>query len=209
MSAIADIKAEYDLAQARVDLDLSRIKLANDRRHLVRSASNDEATRIYTFTGDVNDGNVRRAMENIGQWARQDAGPIHVVLNTPGGSVFAGLALFDFLRLIQKQGVEVTTTAVGYAASMGSILLQAGGTRLIAPNAWVLIHEVSSWAAGTTSSLKDSAAFSERLTDQLLGILAERSTLSVDEIRNRSERRDYWINAKECLVIGLVDGIAA
>src|SRR5690606_40252913 len=108
--------------------------------------------------------------------------PITIKINSPGGSVFEGLALYDRLRALSALGHHITTVSYGMAASMGGILLQAGDTRLVAPNAWFLIHEVSTITWGNTSEIEDQIEFTRRLQDQLLEILASRSKLSKAKI---------------------------
>ena len=203
-------KQELELEELSLDVLLKRLSL-EEKRHDARLRESTEASaRTYTFTGEVTTRSIQMAVAHIGSMVRQDGGtPIQVVLNTPGGSVFAGLALYDYLRLIQAQGTPVETVAVGMAASRGAVLLQAGGTRTITPNSYVLVHEVSSWADGTVSAMRDSVESSKRLHDQLINILAERATLSVDVIRERSERRDWWLSAPEALEVGLVAAVAA
>jgi ATP-dependent Clp protease protease subunit len=93
------------------------------------------------------------------------------------------------------------------AASMGGILLQAGSHRVLAPNAYMLIHEVSSLAWGGASELEDEVAFVKRLQDRILDILAERSTMTRQQIARKWKRKDWWLDAPEALRLGFVDEI--
>lgn len=162
---------------------------------------------IYTFSDKIEQATVKKAMEEMGMWTRRnpDMG-LEVVLNSPGGEVLQGLALYDFLRLLQEK-VEVTVTALGTAASMGSVILQAGTTRRMGSNAWLLIHEVNKGAIGNVSELKNELEFAESLWENITEILAERSTLSARQIRNKAKNKDWWMNAKEALKYGFVDEI--
>jgi ATP-dependent Clp endopeptidase proteolytic subunit ClpP len=197
-----------EMADKKLDVAIKRLKLKSEREYQRRKAADASAARIYTFTAGVNSDTVARAIDTVGQWVREDrTRPVEVVFNSPGGAVFAGLGLYDFLRLVDEAGTPVTTTATGYAASMGGVLLQAGSTRRMTPNAWLMIHEVSSIAIGKSSELADNAELSKRLYDQLVGILAERSSLSAAQIKRKSDRRDWWLGAGEALEHGFVDEI--
>lgn len=135
--------------------------------------------------------------------------PITVLLNSPGGSVFAGLSIFDTLLALRQAGHEVTTIGYGYAASMGGILLQAGDVRMMSPNSFLMIHEVSSGVRGTVSDVEDQTKFMQKLQNRALDILSERSTLSRETIKRKSKRTDWWMDAGEALEAGFIDDIAS
>lgn len=170
--------------------------------------ASSEYARIYTFYDAVGGSSVRAAMKDLGIWSRRDPGEnLKIVFNSPGGSVVDGLALYDFIQELKDAGHNVETVALGWAASMGGILLQAGHTRVMGRNAYMLIHEVSSINIGKTSEMEDELKFTKRLQDRLLDILAERSTLSKNQIRQRWKRKDWWLDASEALDYGFVDEI--
>lgn len=163
---------------------------------------------VYNFIGVVNGLTVEQCINSLVSWVRIQPGrDITLILNSPGGSVIDGLALYDVLIDLRRNGHKVTTVARGMAASMGGILLQAGDVRVVEPNAHVLIHEVSSGAIGKISEIEDEMAFLRQLQGRLLGILGERSTLSVDEIRRRWERKDWWLGAAEAVELGFADRV--
>jgi ATP-dependent Clp protease protease subunit len=131
-----------------------------------------------------------------------------LIINSPGGSVIDGLALYDTLRFVSEEsGREVTTVALGYAASMGGVLLQAGDVRLITPSSSVLIHEISSGSRGSTGRIKDHMEHVEMLTDRIVKILASRSTLTEDELREKWDRKDWWLTAEDVVRFGFADRI--
>jgi ATP-dependent Clp endopeptidase proteolytic subunit ClpP len=166
------------------------------------------AHRVYTFSHDIHPSTVRRAITTIDGWARRDPNtPIELVLTSPGGYVFDGLAFYDFLAGHVAEGVPITVRALGYVASMATVILQAGTVRSISPNSWLMIHEVATGVWGKTSELRDEVELSERLEERLLELLAERSTLTAKQIRQRSRRRDWWIPATEAARLGLVDEV--
>ena len=168
-----------------------------------------EKQRVLDFTSEVGYGNVRAAINTLAEWYRADpSGPITIRLLTPGGDAIAGLAFYDYIRMLVAEGVKVTTVAIGMAASMGAILLQAGSLRLITPNAYLMVHEVANVAAGKLSELVDEVKFAERVQDRLVTILAERSNLSKQQIKRRWQRKDWWMDAEDAVKNGFVDGIA-
>jgi len=162
--------------------------------------------RIYDFVGEVEEIAVRNAVDELNDWAMQSNAPITIRLNSPGGDVFEGFMLFDFIQDLKRDyGIQVITYALGYAASMASILLQAGDRRLISRNSWFMVHEPSSLALGKASDIKDEAVILGKLHKQLVSILAERSTLSVRQILQRCHRKNWWMSAVEAVKYGFAD----
>lgn len=174
-----------------------------------RSADADPSwTRIFTFYGSVSPQTVYVCMREVGQWSRRDPGqPITLVFNSPGGSLIDGFALYDFLIELRSQGHRLTTVALGMAASMGGVLLQAGEHRVMGRSAFLLIHEASSASVGKVSELDDDLRFIKRLQDRCAEILAERSTLAKAVIKRRWDRRDWWLSAEDALEHGFIDEI--
>lgn len=130
---------------------------------------------------------------------------ITIYINSPGGSVTAGLAIFDTMNYIK---CDVSTICMGMAASMGAFLLTAGakGKRFILPNAEVMIHQPSGGAQGQATEILISAENILRTRDRLNKIMAERTGQTVQTIANDTERDNYK-NAEEALAYGLVDAI--
>lgn len=201
--------------KTRLEEELLQVKIERERHELEVAVERDKSDRayagrhrIYNFFGAVDDTSVRSCMYDLGLWTRRDPGEdITIVFNSPGGNVFEGLALFDYIKELQSRGTTFTTVAAGMAASMGGILLQAGDHRLMHPNAFMLIHEVSSMSWGTSSEMKDEVKLMDRLQDRTLNILAERSTLTKRQIKNKWERKDWWLDAQEALKLGFVDEV--
>ena len=168
-----------------------------------------ESQRILDFTSEVGYGSARSAINTLAEWRAKDPGkPITVRFLTPGGDAIPGLALYDYIRMLVAEGTPVTTVGIGMAASMGAVLLQAGSTRLVTPSTWVLIHEISSVAAGRLSEMIDEAKWTERVQTRLLDILAEKSTMSKAAIKRKWMRKDWWLNAEETVRLGFADAIA-
>ncbi len=130
---------------------------------------------------------------------------IHIYINSPGGSVTAGLAMYDTMQFVT---CDVNTYCIGIAASMGSVLLTAGtkGKRFCLPNSHVMIHQVSGGAQGTASDIERTIGFMFNLKKRLNGILALHSGRSVEEIEKDSDR-DNYMSAEEAAQYGLVDKV--
>jgi len=128
---------------------------------------------------------------------------IHLYINSPGGSVSAGLAILDTMNHVKP---DVTTTCIGIAASMGSVLLSGGapGKRRILPNAEVMIHQVLGGAEGQASDIAITAQHILRTKETLTKILSKNTGKSYADVEKDSDR-DYWMNADEAKKYGIVD----
>lgn len=130
---------------------------------------------------------------------------IQIYLNTPGGSVSAGLAIYDTMQHVKS---PVSTICVGMAASMGSALLAAGakGKRFILPNAEVMLHQIMGGVEGQASDIEISAKHILKLKDRLNHILSKHTGQKLDKIEKDTDR-DYWMTPEEAKQYGLVDEI--
>ena len=127
--------------------------------------------------------------------------PIEFYINSPGGSVSAGLALYDVIHTIKA---PVNTTCVGMAASMGAVLL-AGGTGLRAslPHSRIMIHQVSSGFRGTAADINIQVKETNKLYDQLLAILSRHTKQTISKLKKDCDR-DYFMSAQEACDYGLI-----
>ncbi|WP_208608011.1 MULTISPECIES: ATP-dependent Clp endopeptidase proteolytic subunit ClpP [Psychrobacter] len=130
---------------------------------------------------------------------------IHLYINSPGGSVSAGLAMFDTMNFIKP---DVSTICMGGAYSMGSFLLAAGqkGKRYALANSRVMIHQPSGGAQGQATDIEINAREILKIRDRLNRILAERTGQPLEKIE-RDVERDYWLDAQEAKEYGLVDEV--
>ncbi len=130
---------------------------------------------------------------------------IYLYINSPGGSVSAGLAIYDNMQYIK---CEVNTICMGMAASMGAFLLAAGakGKRKALPNSEIMIHQPSGGASGQASDVKIHAEHIIRTRQKLNEILAERTGKSVEQVAVDTER-DNYLSAEAALEYGLIDEI--
>ncbi|MDB9778438.1 ATP-dependent Clp endopeptidase proteolytic subunit ClpP [Burkholderiaceae bacterium] len=130
---------------------------------------------------------------------------IHFYINSPGGSVSAGMAIFDTMNFIKP---DVSTLCTGMAASMGAFLLAAGakGKRFSLPNSRVMIHQPLGGTQGQATDIEIHAREILRLRGVLNGILAERTGQDLEKIERDTER-DYFMSAEEAAAYGLVDQV--
>ncbi len=162
--------------------------------------------RILLLGESVDDDSANRLIAQLLVLAEDDPeSDICLFINSPGGSVVAGLAIYDVMNLVPN---DVATVATGFAASMGQILLCAGtpGKRYALANAQVVMHEGS---AGLGGSAADIAIQADNLTatlDRMRGIIARHTGHSLEEV-NRDVGRDRWFDAEQAKDYGFVDHI--
>ncbi len=132
---------------------------------------------------------------------------IHLYINSPGGSVTAGLSIYDTMQFIKP---DVSTMCIGQACSMGAFLLSAGakGKRFCLPNSRVMIHQPSGGAQGQASDIHIHAQEILKIREQLNSIMAEHAGRSVEEIAADTER-DNFMSAEESKAYGLIDEVLA
>ena len=130
---------------------------------------------------------------------------INIYLNTPGGSVYAGLGIYDTMQFIQSR---VATICTGMAASMGAVLLVAGekGMRAALPHSRVMIHQPLGGIQGQASDIEITAREILKLKDELYQIISDHSGQTMEKIRQDADR-DYWMTAEEALQYGMIDKV--
>lgn len=161
------------------------------------------------FVGDAIDDHVANIV--IAQLLFLDsedkAKDIKLYINSPGGSVTAGMAIYDTIQFVKP---DVSTICVGMAASMAAVLLGAGakGKRLALPNAEIMLHQVMGGAEGQATDIKIRAEHILKIKDRLNGILAKHTGQTLKVIERDSDR-DFFMTADEAKRYGLVDSIIA
>ena len=162
--------------------------------------------RIIFLTEEVNDATASLVVAQMLYLEAQDPDKdIQFYINSPGGSVTAGMAIYDTMQYIK---CDVATITIGMAASMGAFLLSAGtkGKRMALPNAEIMIHQPS---AGTQGQITDMAIHLKRLQvikERMNKIMAENTGRSIEEVTAACER-DNFMSAEEALAFGLIDKI--
>ena len=134
-----------------------------------------------------------------------DEKDIMMYINSPGGSVTAGLAIYDTMKLVKP---DVSTVCIGLAASMGTVLLTGGtqGKRMALPNATVHLHQVMGGAEGQASDIEIQARETLRLQSILRNILTETTGQTMKQIEKDTDR-DFWLDAEAAKKYGLIDRI--
>ncbi|WOD44655.1 ClpP family protease [Hwangdonia lutea] len=163
-----------------------------------------EARKVFLW-GQVDDDSAKHVIDRLLYLDALETKDIHLYINSPGGYVTSGFAIYDCMKSLNS---EVSTICTGLAASMGSILLSAGqkGKRFIQPHARVMIHQPSGGARGQASNIEIQAK--EILKTKELGaqILADNCGQSFEKIM-KDFNRDYWMGAEESVAYGIVDAV--
>lgn len=162
--------------------------------------------RIIMLNGEVNDASASVVIAQMLYLEGQDPDKdINFYINSPGGSVSAGMAIYDTMQYIK---CDVSTICMGMAASMGAFLLSAGakGKRLALPNSEIMIHQPLGGAQGQATEILIAAKHIERTRANLNRILAENTGKTLEEIARDTER-DNFMTANEALEYGLVDKV--
>ncbi|MFK5582256.1 MULTISPECIES: ATP-dependent Clp protease proteolytic subunit [unclassified Serinicoccus] len=162
--------------------------------------------RIIFLGSDVRDDNANAICAQLLLLAAEDPEKdIWLYINSPGGSVTAGMAIFDTMQWIPN---DVATVAMGLAASMGQFLLSAGepGKRYATPHSRVMMHQPSGGIGGTASDIKIQAEQMLHIKHQMAELIAEHTGQSVEQITRDSDR-DRWFTASEAKDYGFVDHV--
>ena len=162
--------------------------------------------RIIVLSDEVNDATASLVVAQLlyleGQDSEKD---ISLYINSPGGSVSAGLAIYDTMQYIK---CDVSTICMGMAASMGAFLLSSGakGKRFALPNSEIMIHQPLGGAQGQASDIKIAAEHILRTREKLNKILAENTGKPIEQIALDTER-DNWLSAQDAMDYGIVDKV--
>ena len=162
--------------------------------------------RIVMLCEEVNDASASLVVAQLLYLEGQDPDKdIQLYINSPGGSVTAGMAIYDTMQYIK---CDVSTICIGMAASMGAFLLSSGakGKRFVLPNAEVMIHQPSGGSQGQATDILIQASHIQQTKERLNRILAANSGKPVEQIAADTER-DNWMTAEEAVAYGLVDKV--
>jgi ATP-dependent Clp protease, protease subunit len=162
--------------------------------------------RIIWLGSEVRDDNANEIAAKLLLLAAEDPKKdIYLYINSPGGSITAGMAIYDTMQFVPN---DIVTVGIGMAASMGQLLLTAGtkGKRYITPNARVLLHQPHGGFGGTSSDIQTQAALILDMKKRLAEITAAQTGKTVEQV-NADGDRDRWFSADEALAYGFVDHI--
>jgi ATP-dependent Clp endopeptidase proteolytic subunit ClpP len=204
-------KADAEGEEAEIELEVRREKRETEK-------TDNRYHFLYTFNDQVSSTSVKSCIDQLTKWMRLNPGEdIEISFNSPGGDVIAGLALFDFIQTVRAAGHHVTTSTIGYAASMAGILLQAGDRRIMGAESWLMLHEASFGAQGKTGEVEDRVEWIKRVHDRFLNIFASRckgadpetatKVLTKAQIKTRWTRTDFWVDSDQALAFGFIDEI--
>ena len=160
--------------------------------------------RIIWLGSEVRDDNANEICAKILLLAAEDPKrDIFLYVNSPGGSITAGMAIYDTMKFVPN---DIVTVGIGLAASMGQFLLSSGtkGKRYITPNARVLLHQPSGGFGGTSADIQTQAGVILDMKKRMAEITAEQTGKTVEQILVDNDR-DNWFNAQEALEYGFVD----
>lgn len=162
-------------------------------------------SRIILLSGEINDSLSSSVIAQLLYLDSINHDDISIYINSPGGSVSAGLAIYDTMNFIKS---SVSTICIGMAASMGAFLLSSGekGKRIALPNSEIMIHQPLGGAEGQATEIKIVAEHILKTKEKLNKILAKNTGKSIKKIEHDTDR-DYYLSAEESLEYGIVDKI--
>lgn len=163
-----------------------------------------EERKVFLW-GMVDDKSAKHVIDRLMYLDALEARDIHLYINSPGGYVTSGFAIYDCMKSLSS---DVATICTGFAASMGSILLSAGekGKRFIQPHARVMIHQPSGGARGVASDIEITAQEILKTKELSARLLAENCGQSLEKIL-KDFNRDHWMGAEESVAYGIVDKV--
>ena len=164
--------------------------------------------RIVFLSNEINDNTANVIVAQLlFLQAEDDKKDIYLYINSPGGSVYDALAIYDTMQYIKN---DIQTVGIGVQASAAAFLLSSGtkGKRIILPNSTVMIHQPSSGTRGKVTDMEIDLRESLRIKRRLNEIMAKNTGHSVKQIQDDMER-DYWMNAEEAKKYGVVDKVIA
>lgn len=207
------VKSQAEAREASAKAAKAEIELEREQEKRRDELAANEHHRVYVFDSEVNDSSVKRCIDQLVTWHRQDPEcEIEIQVNSPGGAIFAGFALIDFIRGLREQGHKITMVTYGMAASMGGVLLQAADVRVMGANAFLLIHEGSMGAIGDFGDVEDRVELMGQMHERILTLFEERARpinpkTTKTFIKNRWKRKDWWITADDAKKLGFVDEV--
>ncbi|WP_336697350.1 ATP-dependent Clp protease proteolytic subunit [Curtobacterium sp. USHLN213] len=164
--------------------------------------------RIVWLGSEVRDDNSNEIAAKLLMLAAEDPEKdIYLYINSPGGSITAGMAIYDTMQFVPN---DIVTVGIGLAASMGQFLLSSGtpGKRYITPNARVLLHQPSGGFGGTAADIQTQAKVILDMKQRMAELTAEQTGKSIEQILKDNDR-DNWFTAQEALEYGFVDHLRA
>ena len=162
--------------------------------------------RVLYIDGDIDDDLAQRIIESLIKLDMVNHKDITMYINSGGGSVTSGLAIYDAMNMVKS---DISTVCIGRCASMASILLINGAKdkRFILPNGEIMVHEVSSYSSGKVTEMQDKLDHSKSLNYKLWKIIASKTKKSMKDIKREATRKDSWMTATAAVKYGFVDKV--
>ena len=174
-------RAEVDLKKAQDDYQIKHMNLEKELERRAKDKAQDDENFLYRFNGEVSGSTVRNCITKLTEWHRINPEcKMEIIFSSPGGSIIDGFELFDHIQHLRNQGHHITTGSLGMAASMAGILLQAGDTRWVGHQAWVMIHRAAFGAFGKTYEVEDEVEFVKRIEERILEIFTSPNGKIID-----------------------------
>lgn len=206
-------QAEHSAEQMRVQTEAT---LRSERLALASNHHWHEYLFIDAVYGDA----VESCLAQLAIWHRLDPEcDMHIIMDSPGGSVIDGMHLFDQIMAYSKRPWDTSSrpkgthntkmTVRGYAASMAGILLQSADERVIGPESYLMVHEIATVTGGKIGEIKDEVKFLDRISARVADIFVTRSNgkTSLEDFKKGWERQDWWLDSTQALERGFVDRI--
>lgn len=207
------VQTKHAIEQSRVEATIAGITLDKILREEKLARVSDLYHHVYTFDDVVTDRSVRMCTNTLTAWSRSDPGcEMRVIINSGGGDIVAGFNLVDFITDLRARGHQITTVALGMAASMAAVILQAGDVRVMGKNAMLLLHEGSLDVSGNFGSAEDMMRLMKIFHEQILDLFESRAK-SINPkttkafLRKAWQRTDFWVGSTRALELGLVDEV--
>jgi ATP-dependent Clp protease protease subunit len=212
-------KLRYEALTAKYDSEVARMDLESKMRTEAEWLAMNRYHHVYDFTDIVTECYVDKCIYQLRIWERNDPKcDVEILFRSPGGDVIAGMHLFDYIQVLRRKGHKVTIGALGMAASMAGILLQAGDIRWMGAEAYVLVHQISTAIRGKMGEIDDEVKFLKKMSNRVLDIFERRCQqagkngtashpLNRGQLERGWERKDWWLSSDECLKYGLVDEV--
>jgi ATP-dependent protease ClpP protease subunit len=168
----------------------------------------DIENRIYRFDDEFTQESCNECYQYLSRWARMDINePVEIQITSGGGDAWHGMALFDQILALRAQGLHVTITVRGTAASMAAILLQAADERVMGPSSFMLVHKASIVIGGTLDQIEDTKVWLDLTQNRVTEIFMERTGKSKRQVNAWFERKDSSFSPQAALEAGLIDRI--
>lgn len=202
------------IRKATAEAKVAEAKAAEAKMQLDNVKATNDVNRVLVIDGpilDVDGGvSVNECRQILMRWSRRDPGKdILIYLNTQGGAVFDGNALLHTIKELKAAGHKVTIKGQGCVMSLGATLLQAAseGERILDRDTVFMIHTQHGTLHGSIDDREDQEKMLKGVQDRHLALLAERSNLTVRQIKTKSRRKDWFLSAEQALEFGFCDRV--